>query len=178
MNEACMSLLPACLPPRHLTDGLNKHKNPGQALRDIMLIMVKGCINPGNVERLGPVKKDLVPPGPGNLGSAGRISSFQSCPGSGSGTYIQSVATYGGGGGGVKVSLNRKTMKTMLWIRIRRIRMFWASRIRICHYLNGSVCGSGSGSSHQQAKSKTDVNVPLKSNMQKNFLKTYFLLDS
>jgi hypothetical protein len=76
-----------------------------------MLIMVKGCINLGN-ERLGPVKKDLVPPGPGKQGSAGRISSFQSCPGSTTtdfcpcyclhmnGTYIQSVTTYEGGGGG------------------------------------------------------------------------------
>jgi hypothetical protein len=79
-------------------------------------------------------------------------------------------------------------LRTMLWIWIRRIRMFWASQIRIRHYLYGS------GSFHQQAKKvrkilistvfltlslKNDVNVPSKSNKQKNVdIFFYFLLAS
>ncbi len=71
---------------------------------------------------------------------------------------------------------------------------FWASLIWIRHYLYRSGCGSGSGPFHQQANkvrktlifflllfdflsSQTDINVPLKSNMQKNLRKkTYFFV--
>ncbi len=94
---------------------------------------------------------------------------------------------------GLLQSCKMITFKPALWlrIRIRRIRMFWASRIRITinHYWYGS------GSFHYQAKKvrnasttivlwlfydflslKTDVKVHLKSKKQKNLEKNLFLL--